>query len=65
MIWKLIPLFGWFDMKEENDVVRVVCQIYKTNIQRRDASTGQMTQHLKRHHNFMKEEERAAKQQQK
>ena len=54
MIWKFIPLFGWFNMKEENDVVRVVCQIYKTNIQRRDASTGQMTQHLKRHHNFMK-----------
>ena len=45
------PIWIWFKRKEDNDVV---CQICKTNIQRRDASTGQMTQHLKRHHNFLK-----------
>ena len=38
--------------KEENDVVCQICK--KKNIQRRDASIGQMTQHLKRHQNFMK-----------
>ena len=45
------PIWIWFKRKEDNDVV---CQICKTNIQCRDASTGQMTQHLKRHHNFLK-----------
>ena len=38
------PIWIWFKRKEGNDIV---CQICKTNIQRRDSSTGQMTQHLK------------------
>ena len=45
------PIWIWFQKKEKNDVI---CQICKTNIQHRDSSTGQMTQHLQRHHNFMK-----------
>ena len=45
------PIWIWFSKKEKKEVV---CQICKTNIQRRDFSTGQMTQHLQRHHNFLK-----------
>ena len=45
------PICIWFKKTERKDVE---CQICQTNIQRRDFSTGQMTQHLQRHHNFTK-----------
>ena len=43
------PLWIWF-MKEE---ASATCKMCKTNVSRKDGSTGGLVYHLKRHHNFV------------
>ena len=44
------PIWIWFKKAEQKDVNCQICQI---KIHRKDFSTGQMTQHLQRHHHFL------------
>ena len=43
------PIWIWFLKKDTTSH----CKICKSNIPRKDGSTGGITVHLKRHHNFM------------
>ena len=43
------PLWIWFNKEEAG----ATCKMCKTNISRKDGSTGGLVNHLKRHHNFV------------